>query len=316
MKKAVNIHFDFSGLNDGAEGFSEPAIILFDAYDGRVHDNFKAIKAYGYLEYGEIWFDGHYVSTSARNMKVTVNEDDKNEGFDIMAERFEDHLSICMRSGGHTVEVIAALPDNSKGAYIGLTGENCIMDNITVQPAKEKLKIKKIVSEISYIDRLESDLPNIQIDRNRSGSTKGIPVKDRLRIDFHAMSLPGASLVWHCPYIALFYSEDGKMYGKGYRSYAMIKINGEGSGNNEYAQNRFTMKKSDDFMGWENWKKKNKEGIECTVYLVKSGNKITLGTENLGIAIENTTLINDDVKEVYVALTGDRVALTDIRVKA
>ncbi len=38
-------------------------------------------------------------------------------------------------------------------------------------------------------------------------------------------------------------------------------------------------------------------------------------TENLGIRIENETIVSDSTKPVYVALTGDQVALTDIRIR-
>jgi hypothetical protein len=53
--------------------------------------------------------------------------------------------------------------------------------------------------------------------------------------------------------------------------------------------------------------------VECSVLLLKRGNKIITVTENLGIAIENETIIADGPNEVYVALTGDEVAITDIR---
>lgn len=41
---------------------------------------------------------------------------------------------------------------------------------------------------------------------------------------------------------------------------------------------------------------------------------IIMRTENLGIAIHSVTTILDDVQDVYVALTGDQCAITNIRV--
>ncbi len=38
-------------------------------------------------------------------------------------------------------------------------------------------------------------------------------------------------------------------------------------------------------------------------------------TENLGIALKSSTTIVDDIENVYIALTGDRVAISDIHVK-
>ena len=328
-EEITKIHFECEESDDGVNGFSAPSILIFDAYDRHVHDNPKAIEAYRYLEYGEVWFDGHYVSTGARNMSVQVTDTKavtgrkellkkKTAEYEIIAGRFEDHLSIRMTGPMHMVDVILALPDNSKASYIGLTGENCHIKNIAVQKTGDKVAagdIQKIVSPISYIDRMESDVPNIQIDRFHSAATEGIPVGDGIQIDFHTMSLPSANLVWHCPHIVLFYADDKKVGGKGYREYALIKINGEVSGDSNYAENRFSMKKSGTFPGWDVWKDKNKEGMECSVRLARKGNKIVISTENLGITIENTMVVRNEAGEVYAALTGDQVALTDIRIR-
>ena len=37
-------------------------------------------------------------------------------------------------------------------------------------------------------------------------------------------------------------------------------------------------------------------------------------TDNLGISIYSTSIIKDDISSLYVALTGDQCALTNIRV--
>ncbi len=301
--------------------FSLPSIILFDSYDRNIHDNTKAITAYNYMEYGEFWFDGHYICTEARNIEVHVraNETDRDPAvYEITAGRYEDHLTIKMEGPSHIVDIILALPDKSKASYIGLTGENCRISDIEIKKTGERLKngdIKRIVGELSYIDRMESDLPNIQIDHFHSAFTEGIPLNDRLELAFHTMSLPSANLVWHCPHILLFYSEDKRVNGKGYKEYALIKLNGEVSGNEEYAENHFNIKKKEVFPGWGKWKETNKKGMECVVSIVKKGNKATVRTENLGIAIDNTTILGIAAKEVYVSLTGDLVALTDIRVR-
>ena len=74
------------------------------------------------------------------------------------------------------------------------------------------------------------------------------------------------------------------------------------------------MKKDEGFPGWGKWKETNRKGMECSASVVKRGNRVTVHTENLGIAIENTTILKED-GQVYAALTGDLVALTDIRIK-
>ncbi len=305
-------------------GFSAPSIVLFDSFDRRVHTNDKAIKEYHYLEYGEVWFDDHMISTAARKMEITRLEKhertggtgDKEQEYEIVAGRYEDHLRLEMSCSEYTKELLIALPDSTKASYIGITGEHCVISGITVEPTGETVKeddIPKIADPISYIDHMESDIKNIQIDRTRSASTAGIEIQNRMKIVFHTMSLPGAELVWHCPYIVIYYSDDGTIGGSNYIEYELIKLNGEDQGSGQFANNRFIMKKKDDFPGWNSWKETNKKGIECTVSLEKRGNRITLKTENVGISIECTTTVLNSPDKVYAALTGDQVALTDIR---
>lgn len=317
----VSITFHCESQKTNEDDFSAPAIILFDSYDRNVHTEVSAIDAYRYLEYGEIWFDGHYISTNVRNMVVEKSETDADypEGdYEIVAKRFEDHVSVEMKSKNGCVEAVIALVYVSKASYIGITGENCVITDIAVEKTGAVVKpddINRIVDKVSYINRLESDVKNIQIDRLCSAYTTGIEVTDEVTIDFHSMTLPSANLVWHCPYIVLFTSKDGNVHSESYIEYVLIKLNGEYEDGGKYAQNQFAMKKNDMFTGWADWRTNNIEGMEFSVNLLKRGNKVILKAENMGIEIENTTTIWDENARVYVALTGDQVALTDIRVR-
>ncbi len=310
--------------------FSAPSVILFDSYDRHIHDNAKAIEANRYLEYGEIWFDGHSISTGARNLEICnsdgtpINYDMethasrvKDAEYEINMGRYEDHIKLVMKSPDKSIDVIMALPNKSKFSYIGLTGENCSIYDITVVQTEDKIaegEIPRIAEEVSYIDRLESDIPNVQVDRLRSASTEGIEIKDGTQVKFHSMSLPTANLVWDCPYIVLFYSDDKKVGGKGYREYALVKLNGENENSEEFAENKFFMRKEEKFTGWDRWKNLNKEGHEYEIDFEKKANRVTLFSENLGIYIENVTKVRDGGKTVYAAITGNQVALTDIRI--
>ena len=62
--------------------------------------------------------------------------------------------------------------------------------------------------------------------------------------------------------------------------------------------------------------RREQEGFECEVHLERRGDRIITTSENFGVHIENTTIMNKSPQKVYVALTGDRCALTDIRIKA
>ncbi len=305
-----------------ADQFGEPSIILFDSIDGRAHNDAKSIEGFHYLEYGEIWFNEHSVITAARGIEENRTEDvtDFRDGvlrYEIIAGRYEDHLKIAMRAHDHAKEVIVALPSQSKAAYIGITGENFSISEISIEKTGDITgaeDIGRIAPPLNYIDHLESDIRNVQIDRWMSDSTDGVEVTGRLWIAFHTMSLPEAELIWHCPYIVLFYSDNGRIGGPGYREYNIIKLNGEDQGDKEFAKNTFVMKKGSSFPGWDKWKEINKEGMDVELYLEKKGDCVTLKTDNLGIAIENTTMVTDDKNIVYVSLSGDQVALTDIRI--
>ncbi len=334
----LQITFDCTQSGEG-EVFHAPSILLFDSYDRRVHTEAKTISAYGYLEYGEVWFDAHHVTTAARKIVDTeldprtvipiVTESEEadttlpdHEGdfkrYLVIVARCEDHLKLKMRTPDYAKEVIVALPGGSKTVFLGLTGEHCVLSRISVTNTKRSVRpeeIPRIAKKLNYTDRMEADVRNIQIDRTRSAATEGIQIKNHLKLAFHTMSLPGADLVWHCPYLVLFSSDDGQVGGENYHEYALIKLNGENDGEFNGAKNRFVMKKTEEFAGWSVWKEKNLAGIECEVELERKGKQIQITTENLGIHIENTTTILEEREDIYVALTGDQCAITDIRVK-
>jgi len=331
-RKITKIRFRCKPSKKKEDDFSAPSIILFDSFNRRVHKNEKEIEAFGYYEYAEIWFDGHGISTGVRNMEVTVSgakeepensaEKDREEKdgrwYEITAARVEDHVKITMTGGNGTVTAILAMPDCTRSSYIGITGEHCQITELEAEQTETKIReeeIPRIAESVSFIDRMVSDLPNLQVDRWKSAFTEGIPVRDGLQISFHTRSLPTASLVWHCPYVILFRSEDQTVGGEGYREYAQVKLNGETDPEKEFAENHFTMKKREAFPGWRVWKEMNKDGVECKITFSRKGNRIVMTTENAGIYIENTTRLFDGAEEVFVSLTGDQVALTDIRIK-
>ena len=258
---------------------------------------------------------------SKRNIKLISLEQieqDEDETYFIEIARNRDHVQLKLEGKGYRSEVVLALPDSSKYAYIGLTGENVHISSIEVEKTNKRVpedEIPRIAEEINYINRLESDIPNVQVDSNRSDFTQGVRIKDGMRLIFHAMSLPSANLVWHCPYLLLYSSEDKQVMGRGYKEYALIRLDGEVQGGGNYAENKTEIDKGKDFTTWESWKKLNRKGFECTVSFTWIKNKIITETSNGGITITNITMLHDKNKEIYVAITGDQVALTDIRIK-
>ena len=112
----------------------------------------------------------------------------------------------------------------------------------------------------------------------------------------------------------LFSSDDGIPDGKNYHEHGCIRLDGENATNNDLAINEVIARRGEGFNGWDGWKKDNLKGYECKVRLGRRKNRITMETENCGIHVKSTTTIPQGYDSVYLALTGDQCALTDIRV--
>ena len=310
------------------EGFAAekamPSIILFDSLDARIHTEDKNITRLMYFEYGEIHFNGKIVRKGARKMQPTITkkpiapEETKTTVYSIEAVKVKDHVLITIDSEKETFEIIVALPDSARWAYIGLTGEHCHLLNVSIDRDDQSVPddyIPRIAEEISYIDAPTGDLPNIQCDGYRSATTDGILVKDKVTVTFHTMSLPTARLVWHCPYFSIFSSDNGKVNGPDFREYGLLRLDGENWDSDDFGSNKITVNKTEQFTTWDDWKTINKEGFDCSITIERSGDKVTLTTSNKGIEIVNVTTMKDPSKEVYISLTGDQCAITNIKIK-
>ena len=331
-EQLTRITMHYERHTDNEEDFSAPSIVLFDSYDSGVHNSEKSIKRFRYKEFGEIWFDGHVISSGARNMEtnvVSLTEEGKEnvavdkktaaEGvYEILSGKYDDHIKLILKGNNKTTTVTVALPNKSTYAFVGLTGEHCHIYNITIEKLERTVlesDIERISDVVNYTDRLESDLKNVQIDGTRSASTDGVLIEDNLVLKFHTMSLPSAGLVWHCPYIVLYDSDNHRVDGNNYEEFALVKLSGESDREYPGAVNDLTVEMLDEFTDWNKWDTKNKKGYESCVYIARSANKITMTTENAGIRIKNVTTLKNKKQKVYVAITGDQCALTDIRVR-
>lgn len=329
-KSMTTIHL-CSQPDDGiAREDSLPTLILFDSLDGRVHPGEENNKNLLYYEYAQICTDGHVVEINTRKKDVQVldketileparpGEPEQGQRYVVEAVRYWDHVLVRISDEFRTIRIILALSDAARMAYLAVGGQHCYIHNIRVDKAETEIgedEIPRIAEAISYVkDCPVGDLPNIQIDNWCAASTPGIPIEDAMTITFHTMSLPAARLIWHCAYVSIFSSGDGQRKGENFREYLLLRLNGEDWASDEHVENNVEVKQLESFAGWENWKETNRQGLDCTVTVRREGNKIILETENLGISIHSVTTILDDVKVVYVALTGDQCAITDIHV--
>ena len=323
----TSIHMKVANIGKTSSKSKGPSLIMFDSLDGRVHSDDKMAGELNYCEYCEIWLDGKTDNKEIRDIKTEIvrkssekhksKEEKRASVYDIEAVKYKDHVLIRIDDDEKSISITIALMDNSRFAYLAITGESCIISDVSINKKEstiDKNYIARIADEISYIDVPEGDLPNVQIDGYRTDISKGIPIKDKLKINFHTMSLPTARLVWHCAYFIIYHSEDGTINGNDYKEYALIRLDGENWETVRAAENILTVKKRDDFGGWDTWKEKNKRGYDCEVIFSRKSNIITTVTENCGIYINNMTKVLDGSDNIYVALTGDQCAITNIRI--
>ena len=301
---------------------SLPTLLLFDALDGMAHPGEEDNPYVHYHEYARIRLDGRVEAVGIRkaaetDVKAPSDASDGDGWYDIEALRVKDHALVRITGEGRSRQIVLALPDCSRYCYIAVTGEHCRVSGLRVQYDEARAAddaIPRIAEEISFIrDSTQGDIPNIQVDNWRSASTQGIPIEGGLKLCFRSQSLPTSRLVWQCAYISVFTSADGQPGGKRYREYALMRLDGEDWESNEHAENRVQTRLMPDFVGWDEWKKQNRQGIDCEVEIRREGRQVTLRTENLGIEITCVTTIRDDVRDVYVALTGDQCTVTNIR---
>ena len=310
-----------------------PSLIVFDALDGRIHETEAKQKDLLYHEYGQLRFDGRAVFAGVRKMEskvlsevseLTEDEETAQLGtvtrYNVEAVRYEDHLMIRIGGRGQNREIVVALPDSSRFTYLSLTGEHCVIRNIHIEQDETAVGpdyIPRIAEEISYIrDCPEGDIPNLQINRWRSAATQGIPIAGDMKLSFHAQSLPTSRLIWHCPFISVFTSKDGKVNGDGFREFVLIRLDGENWESDDHAKNEMTISWTTDFRGWNEWKDRFRQGLDCVVSIRREDNRITAYTENLGVVIRCDTTVYDGTEDIYAALTGDQCAITDIHVES
>ena len=325
-------NISFVSRSDAAfnEDESLPTLIVYDSLDGKVHPGEENNKDLLYYEYAQIRMDGIVKNHNARKTEVrafengspddtyAVSSDGRGQKYMIKAVRNRDHMLVRVTGKKRSFDVILALPDTSRYVFISLSGEHCEISNIKVDQEQDqsiKMEIPRIAEEISYTKGCPTgDVPNIETDGPRWATTAGIPITKDMTISFHAMSYPTARLVWHCPYICIFSSENGQVYGNKYREYLLLKLDGENWESEEKVVNEVQVDHTGDFDGWDNWMEKNMQGIDCRLKIRREGKMIFMRTENLGISLNSISTIKDGTKKIYIALTGDQCAISNIRI--
>ncbi len=326
--KPTEIRFCSHLDSDLSENECLPSLILYDALDGKVHPGEENNKNLLYFEYAKICMDGTVTEEGTRKVDIIEQKtyleplhythSGHERRYKIEAVRLRDHALVTISDEKHSFQVILALPDATRFLYISLSGEHCELHSIRVKNSENEIKpedIPRIAEEISFIKGCpEGDVPNVEVDGWRTDATPGIPIEKGMILTFHSQSLPTARMVWHCPFVSVFSSNDAKVNGEGFLEYLLLRLNGENWESDEHVENKVQFRHTEAFSDWNVWKEKNKEGLDYTVRIERIENKIIIETETLGVAIRSVTTINEYKNDVYIALTGDQCAITNIRV--
>lgn len=299
-----------------------PAIILFDSLDARIHEEERKQKDLIFTEYCCLKANGDYEISDIRKIEVNKKEkslpsDAGEYTFEIEAVKRKDHILLHFDNGITEVESTIALHDNTRYAYISITGENCNITNIQIE-REEKFypaeNIRRIAEEMIYIEGPEGDIPSIQVDSWRTASTKGILLDQSMNISFHMKSLPFARLVWHCPFAVLYTSGNTLINSPDYRELGLIRLDGEVWHYDPAVKNSLLLTSTNEFKDWNDWKQKNKSGHDINLAITKEDNVIIFQTECGGLIIKDTITLTGNFPKLYLALTGDQCVIENIRI--
>ena len=321
----VSVRIKYKPFREGGQ----PTLLFYDSSDARYYleDGLTAGEM-DFVEYARVDMNGTVSSYYVRNAVCnaiqnsegkdnTKTECNKTYIADIFMVKKDDHLFVRISTEDRTDEMTLALYDSARYIYFALTGEFCTLEVLDVKVAADKVEdsyISRIADKITYTDGPTGDIPNVQMDAWMSNHSDIVELDSDMNISFHTMSLPSSKRVWHCPIVAFFTSNDGVIGGKNFKELAFIRLDGEVWCNNPDASNETLVFKDDSFGNWGIWKQKNKDGVDCKLTISRQGNIIDLHTENGGFETQNRTVLPEDVAKIYVYLTGDQCALTDIHI--
>lgn len=318
----TRISFDYESLS--AQNDCVPSVVVYDSLDRHVYTDEVNQKKMDYTGFCDVSLLGSVIPGNIRDYKVNEYPNDSEENLDenhVLIEilRQHDHILIKMFFTDVIRECTIALMDRSQFAFAAITGKQCKIKNFEAHKLQTPIKdgyVKRIAEEISYIKgKEEGDLSNLEIAGWREAHSESILLDGKINISFHSMSLPSARRVWHCPIISIFTSDNGKVYGDGFREFALVRFDGESWEEDKAASNKMNFSFDSDFVSWDNWKKNNQAGVVCNISIERNGNQVILKAHDGGIHMENITTLSEDIPKLYCVLTGDQVAITAIHLQ-
>lgn len=317
----VSLKFKYVPLKNGGQ----PTLLFYDSADERYYlEDGLLAKEMDFIDYVSVDMTGNIDANYVRQVAYKTDAEEtvttrsgRTYIADVFAVKQEDHLFVRVTTEGRTNEFTFAMHDASRYIYMALTGEFCTLDILGVDISDSNIEenfIPRIVEKVSYIDSPAGDIPNVQIDGWLSNHSEAMKLDSDIALSFHSMSLPSSKRIWHCPIVALYTSDDGKIGGANYKEIAFVRLDGSVWCSNSEVINEPQVEETDKFENWGVWKKNNKAGVDCKLALSRKGDTLELQLENSGLETQNITKLPEDISDVYLYLTGDQCALTNIRI--
>ena len=308
---------------ESADG-SMPSIVVFDSLDEKVYTDEANQKKMDYTGFCDISFTGEITADQIRDYQVTeypnLNNDNMADNSAVVETLKQgDHVLVRIIMRDVVRECTLVLRDRSQWVFAAITGSKMTLSDVKYsveEAAAEPKYIKRIAEEISYINGMpEGNLSNIEIGGWREKHTDGILLENKIDFTFNTMSLPSSRRLWHCPILVLYTSDDGTVYGTGYREFSVLRLDGESWTEDSLSTVDMDVSFDETFTTWNDWKAANRNGLTCKMHIDRAGNKIFVSAEEGGLHMDSvTTIEEDELPKLYCALTGDQVALTTINV--
>ena len=317
----VSVKLQYKPLRNGGQ----PTLLFYDSADARYYlEDSLVAGEMDFVEFVSVDITGtdypDYVRKVVHNVtgeEIIKIESDKTYTADIFMVKQEDHLLVRITTGDRTEEITVALYDAARFLYLALTGEFCTLDILDVEISENPVEedyIPRIAEKTVYTNGPTGDIPNVQIDGWISNHSEIMKVEGGMNISFHTMSLPSSRRVWHCPIIALFTADEGVINGPNFKELVFIRLDGEVWCNNPEVSNEPLVSRREGFDNWSIWKQRNKTGVTCKLTISQKDNEIEIQVENSGLETKNKTTLPAGASNIYVYLTGDQCALTDIHI--
>lgn len=161
-----------------------------------------------------------------------------------------------------------------------------------------------------------ADIKEVICHEFREQYSPGVLLTDYpILLTYHNVSMSEADQNWDTPSIILYTSDDGKIEEdastNNYKEFCLTRSDAYGIKDlaKEYQYDSYRV---DEWVSWEDWLEKNKQGVLCNVMAVRCKQYVMLRVEVEGvITTARITLPKDAGENIYMAITGEKCTISE-----